>query len=148
MSRSPQNRGSGAVSVRDVISGSDNAFAMLLNQAKSLARLESLLSGPDSQFGSQDEPANFQVAALHQDRLVLITPTAAWATRLRMQTQAMLHFLRASGYAQLAHIDVRVAPLAREVAKPKTPKKPSPAAKLALNLMSGMSRKIDKDRAN
>lgn len=148
MPRSPQNRGSGAVSVRDVISGSDNAFAMLLDQAKLLARLESLLSGPGSQFICQNEPANFQVAALHQDRLVLITPTAAWATRLRMQTQAMLHFLRASGYAQLAHIDVRVAPLAREVVKPKTPKKPSPAAKLALNLMSGMSRKIDKDRAN
>jgi len=148
MPRSPQNRGSGAVSVRDVISGSDNAFAMLLNQAKLLAKVESLLSGPDSPFGGQHEPANFQVAALHQDRLVLITPTAAWATRLRMQTQAMLHFLRDSGYAQLAHVDVRVAPLTREVVKPKTPKKPSPAAKLALNLMSGMSRKIDKDRAN
>ncbi len=121
---------------------------MLLDQAKSLVRLESLLSGPDSQFGRQDEPANFQVAALHQDRLVLITPTAAWATRLRMQTQAMLHFLRASGYSQLAHIDIHVAPLTREVAKPKTPKKPSQAAKLALNLMSDMSRKIDKDRAN
>ena len=148
MARAPQNRGSGAVSVRDVISGSDHAFAMLLNQAKLLARLESLLSGPGSQFGSQNELANFQVAALHQDRLVLITPTAALATRLRMQTQAMLHFLRASGYAQLAHIDVRVAPLAREIAKPKTPKKPSPAAKLALNLMSDMSKKIDKDRAS
>jgi len=148
MARSPKNRTSGVVSVRDVISGPDNAFAMLLNQAKLLARLESLLSGPDSQFFSRDEPANFQVAALHQDRLVLITPTAAWATRLRMQTQAMLHFLQASGYAQLDHIDVRVAPLAREITEPKKPKKPSPAAKLALNLMSDMSRNIDKDHAN
>jgi hypothetical protein len=141
MARSPQNRGSGPASVRDVISGSDNAFAMLLNQAKSLAKVESLLS----RFANQGESGNFQVAALQHDRLVLFTPTAAWATRLRAQTQALLHFLQASGYAQLSHIEVRVAPLARQVTNSKTPKKTSPAAKLALNLMSSMAQKIDSD---
>jgi hypothetical protein len=139
MARSPQNRGSGAASVRDVISGSDSAFAMLLNQAKLLAEVESLLAG----FAGQGELGHFQVTAMQQDRLVLITPTAAWATRLRMQTQAMLRFLRASGHAQLGHIEVLVAPIARPVATPKTPKKTSPAAELALNLMSSMVRKID-----
>jgi hypothetical protein len=139
MARSPQNRGSGAASVKDVLSGSNSAFAMLLNQAKLLAEVESLLAG----FAGQGELGNFQVAAMQHDRLVLITPTAAWATRLRMQTQAMLHFLRASGYAQLGHIEVLVAPIARQSATPKTPKKASPAAKLALNLMSNLVRKID-----
>jgi hypothetical protein len=143
MSRSPQNRG-GAASVRDVISGSDNAFAKLLNQAKVLARVESLLAG----CSSHTSVANFQVAAVQQDRLVLITPNAAWATRLRMQTQPMLHFLQASGYAQLGHIDIRVAPLTGEPATQKTQRKPSAAAKLALNLMSSMSKKIDSDRTS
>jgi hypothetical protein len=142
MARSPQNRGSAAASVRDVISGSDSAFAMLLNQAKSLAEVESVLAG----FGSQGELGNFQVAAMQHDRLVLITPTASWATRLRMQAQAMLRFLRASGYPQLGHIEVLVAPIARQVATPKTPKKTSPAAKTALNLMSSLSQKIDSNR--
>jgi len=116
---------------------------MLLNQAKLLAEVESLLSD----FMSQGELGNFQVAALQQDRLVLITPTAAWATRLRMQSQPMLRFLRTSGYAQLVHIEVLVAPLARQVATPKIPKKASPAAKFALNLMSSMSQKIDTNRS-
>lgn len=143
MARSPQNLGSGAASVRDVISGSDSAFAMLLNQAKLLAEVESLLAG----FAGPGELGHFQVAAMQQDRLVLITPTAAWATRLRMQNQAMLRFLRASGHAQLSHIDVLVAPIVRPVATPKTPKKTSPAAELALNLMSSMVRKIDSNSA-
>jgi hypothetical protein len=139
MARSPQNRGSGAASVRDVISGSDSAFAILLNKARLLAEVESLLAG----FAGQGELGHFQVAAMQQDRLVLITPTAAWATRLRMQTQAMLRFLRASGHAQLGHIEVLVAPIVSPAATPKAPKKTSPAAELALNLMSSMVRKID-----
>lgn len=143
MARSPQNRGSGAASVRDVLSGSGNAFAMLLNQAKLLAEVESVLS----RFVSQDELGKFQVAALHQDRLVLIAPTAAWATRLRMQTQPMLRFLRSSGYPQLGHIEVLVAPLAHHVTAPKTPKKLSAAAKFALDLMSRMSQKTDTNRS-
>jgi hypothetical protein len=135
MARSPQNRGCGAVSVRDVISGSDSAFAMLLNQAKSLAEVESLLAG----FAGPGELGHFQVAAMQHDRLVLVTPTAVWATRLRMLTQPMLRFLRASGYVQLVHIDVLVAPIARHVATSKT-QKTSPAARLALNLMSAWSK--------
>ncbi len=111
-----------------------------------MAKVESVLSGPGSQFGSQVELAHFQVAALQQDRLVLITPNASWATRLRMHAPSMLHFLQGSGYAQLAHIDIRVAPLSRQIDQPKIPREISPAAKNALNLMAGLFKKINNDR--
>ena len=76
---------------------------------------------------------------MRQDRLILLTPTAAWATRLRMQAGDMLQFLQASDYPHLRHIDIRVAPLCRETPVEKVPKPLSPEAKLALNLMAAIT---------
>jgi hypothetical protein len=97
--------------------------------------LESLLAD----YTGPQLAAQFQVAVMREDRLVLVTPTAAWATRLRMQAEQMLHSLQASGYEQLRHIDIRVAPLHHEPLAKKIRRQLSPAAELALKLMSRMS---------
>jgi len=80
--------------------------------------------------------AQFQVAAMRQDRLVLLTPSAAWATRLRMQAEQMLQFLQVSGFAHLRYIDIRVAALSREPDPPQRVRRTlSPTAELALKHM-------------
>ena len=131
MVRSPQFQDT-AASVGQVISDSGDTLPALLRHARSLARMESLLAD----YSGPQMAAQFQVAAMHADRLVLLTPTASWATRLRMQAEQMLHFLQASGYKQLRYIDIRVAPLHHEPVEKKVRRRLSPAAELALKLMS------------
>ena len=62
------------------------------------------------------EPAiarQVQVAALHERRLVLITPSAAVATRLRQDSQSVLEALLASGVRGIDNIQVRTAPVSK-----------------------------------
>ena len=94
--------------------------------------MELLLSG----MTGTEMAAQFQVAAIREDHLVLLTPSAAWATRLRMQAGQMLQFLQVSGFAHLRNIDIRVAPMNREPEVPQRVHRTlSPAAQQALNYM-------------
>ena len=136
---SPANRGHpdsahGPVSVGDLLADSNTTFASLLQQARRLARIESLLAT----HTGKDLAAQFQVAAQRQDRLVLLTPSATWATRLRMQSGQMLEFLHSAGFANIKYIDIRIAPLGRSA--PETPgrKHTSAAAELALDQMRSL----------
>jgi len=134
MVRSPESRNSSTL-VDDIIADADTAFAALLRQARELTRLESILSG----HCGPDLISHFQVAALSGDRLVLQTPTAAWATRLRMQAGNFLSFLQVSGYPQLRQIDIRVAPIFREPTGGHLRKPLSPEAKIALTHMAALT---------
>jgi len=135
MVRSPQFQDA-ATSIDQVISDSDNTLAALLRHAASLAKMESLLAG----YAGPDMAEHFRVAAVRGDRLVLQTPTASWATRLRMQHEQILRLLKASGYKHLRHIDIRVAPLQGDRPfEKKIRRQLSPAAKLALEQMSRLS---------
>jgi hypothetical protein len=58
-----------------------------------------------------------------------------------MQATEMLSFLQSSGYEHLRHIDIRVAPLSREPVETPVRKPLSPAAELALGLMTQLSGK-------
>jgi hypothetical protein len=126
----------GAASVGEVISDSSDTLAALFRHAKSLTRVESLLAS----YISPELADQFQVAAMRRDRLVLQASAACWATRLRMQAEQLLQFLRASGYDHLRHIDIRVAPLQRQAMQGPVRRRISPAAQLALSLMSRLSR--------
>lgn len=128
MVQSPESRHPGA-HVDEVIANADAALAALFQQANLLARAESILAG----HCEPELAAQFQVAAMRQDRLVLLSPTAAWATRLRMQTGHMLLVLQAAGFPQLRHIDIRVAPLCRAAPEEKVRQPLSAAALLALS---------------
>jgi len=134
MVRSPQYRGN-ISSVGKVISDSGNSLSTLYRQAKALTRVESLLTrNTDPVLANQ-----FQVAAMRQDRLILVTSSATWATRLRMQSGQMLSILHQSGYKHIRHIDLRVAPIHQDPQETRTRRQKSPAAKIALDLMSQLS---------
>ena len=79
--------------------------------------------------------ANFQVAASSNKRLVLIAPTASWATLLRMQVPNLLGSLHQAGYTEFESINVRVAPLVEQTVEIKKKRSLSPAAKQALDAM-------------
>ena len=84
-----------------------SSLSNLLERAAYLMQLESLLTG----LLDPDLAAQFQVAAARKNRLILISPSASWATRLRMQAPRLISSLHAAGVRQIEHIDIRVAPL-------------------------------------
>ena len=139
MVQSPENRGNsdttyGPASVGKILADPNTTFSTLLQQARSLACMESLLAN----HTGKELAAQFQVAAQRQDRLVLLAPSATWATRLRMQSGQMLEFLHSAGFANIKYIDIRIAPLGRSA--PETPgrKHTSAAAELALDQMRSL----------
>ena len=117
--------------VSDVITDHGTSLGKVLKRGSLLMQLQHLLSG------SLDPAlaAHFQVAAARDQRLVLITPSASWATLLRMQASNLIETLHQAGYTEIRSIDVRVAPLA-EPPKQERKKRPlSPAAQQALDAM-------------
>jgi len=113
--------------VGDLIADPGSNVGAFYNHARVLAGLDSLLSG----FLSPDLASRFQVANLRQDRLILITPSASLATRLRLQTSEILNLLHASGFCQVHNLDVHVAPLQKPQSEPKIRRQTSSAAQQA-----------------
>lgn len=123
--------------IQDLLPGADHPLGALCRHAERLAQIEALLAG----IAGPDTAARFQVANVRQDRLILVTPTAAWATRLRLSAPQMIEALQASGHAYLRHIDIRVAPLHRESGEHKRRRPLSPAARQALEQMRRLTRR-------
>jgi hypothetical protein len=139
MSRIPQSVKT-AHSVGHVLSNSDASLGKLLRHARHLARLEDLLR-------TLIEPEladRFQVAAARENRLLLITPTAAWATRIRMMAPQLIESLRSSGAQGIEFIDIRVAPLSLEPVVSRIRRPLTPAAAQALEHMAQLG-SWDKD---
>jgi len=118
----------------------DSRLSNLLQRAAYLMQLESLLSG----LVEPDLAAQFQVSAARKNRLILISPTASWATRLRMQAPQIISSLHAAGVTEIEHIDIRVAPLVRQTAESRSSRPLSSAAKQALEHMAHL-KGSDKD---
>ena len=118
--------------VREVLDESGSGLENLLKYASQLERLENLLRG----LVGADLADHFQVAAVRKNRLVLITPTASWATRFRMHASHIVDSLHNAGVSTIEHIDIRVAPLVEQQQKNRTPRALSPAAEQALNHMA------------
>ena len=118
--------------IREVLGNSESGLGDLLKYAGELERLENLLRG----LVDADLANRFQVAAVRKNRLVLITPTASWATRLRMHASHIVGSLHNAGVTTIDHIDLRVAPLVEQQQNSKTPRALSPAAKQALDRMA------------
>lgn len=118
--------------VAEVLNDPDSSLSNLLDRASYLMQLEALLTG----LLDSDLAAQFQVAAARKNRLILISPNASWATRLRMQAPRLISSLHAAGARQIEHIDIRVAPLARQAVGTRSKKPLSTAAKQALGHMA------------
>lgn len=135
MSQSPHSRGTPS-RVGELISDSGNNskknLGAFYDHARVLAQLDSLLSG----FKSPDLATRFQVANLRQDHLILITPSASLATRLKLQVPEMLKFLHASGIHHVHDIEIRVAPLQKPLTEPKMRRESSAAALQAADLIN------------
>ena len=131
MTRLPQS-GKTTQRVAEVLNDPDSSLSNLLERASYLMQLETLLTG----LLEADLAAQFQVAAVRKNRLILISPSASWATRLRMQAPRLISSLHAAGARQIEHIDIRVAPLARQPVGKRSKKPLSAAAKQALGHMA------------
>jgi hypothetical protein len=79
--------------------------------------------------------AQFQVANVRENRMILISPSASWATRLRMQAPRLVKSLQQAGYSEIEHIDIRVAPLVERPVDVRQRKPLSQAAIQAFELM-------------
>jgi len=110
----------------------ESRLGNLLQRAAYLIKLESLLSS----LADPDLVPHFQVAAARKNRLILISPTAAWATRLRMQAPQIISSLHTAGVTEIEHIDIRVAPLVLQATESRSKRPLSAAAKQALENMA------------
>lgn len=118
--------------IREVLNNPESSLGNLLQRAGQIEQLENLLKG----LVDPNLATRFQVAAVRKNRLILITPNASWATRLRMQAPGIINSLNGAGVTGIEYIDIRVAPLV-EPEKPQRKHKPlSAAARQALDLMS------------
>mgnify|MGYP001545775988 CR=1 FL=1 len=131
MARNPQS-GKKVFRVSEVITDHGASLGKLLQRANLLIRIEHLIA-------KNLEPAmaeQFQVGTIRENRLILISPSASWATKLRMEAPGILRSLHSGGYTQIEHIDIRVAPLAEQPETPRKRKTLSPAAQQALAQMA------------
>jgi hypothetical protein len=140
MARFPQSDKS-PVALADILLGRGKAPASslggILQHAGYLAQLQQLLEGAL-------EPAlsgHFQVANARQNRLILLAPSAVWATRLRMQAAGILEALQRSGHPEFDEVEVRVAPLTTQQPVERGSKPLSPAAEQALGQMARLRAK-------
>ena len=106
------------------------------DHARELARLDSLLSG----FFNPELASRFQVANLRQDLLILITPSASLATRLKLQVPEMLEFLHKAGIHQVREVEIRVSPLQKPSTEPKSRREISTAARQAAEFINQLTR--------
>ena len=139
MSRYPQSKKS-TFQVREVFNTSESGLNNLLRTAGQIERLQSLLHG----LVDPDLASQFQVAAVRKNRLILITPTASWATRLRMQAPQIIGSLHQAGVSSVEHIDIRVAPLVEQKREQRKPRALSAAAKQALQYMAQLENDDEK----
>jgi hypothetical protein len=143
MARHPQSDKT-AFGVPELLSDSGSSLGSMLRHARLLRRLQARLA----EFLDPELAAHFQVANIRQNRLVLIAPSAAWVTRLRMQAPEALRSLQQAGYPEIESIDVRVAPLA-EIRSDSRRRRPlTPAARRALDQMERLTAADDEDPDN
>ena len=131
MARHPQT-GKKTFRVSEVITDHGTSLGILLRRASMLMQIEHLLAG----FLEPGLAAHFQVGTIRENRLILISPSASWATTLKMQAPQLIKSLHRAGYTEIEHIDIRVAPLVEQRESPRKRRALSPAAQQALDLMS------------
>jgi len=131
MTRNPQS-GTKIFRISEVFTDRGSSLGSLLQRANVLIRIEHLLAG----FLEPGLAAHFQVATIRENRLILISPSASWATTLRMQAAQLIKSLHRAGYTEIEHIDIRVAPLVEQRESPRKRRALSPAARQALDLMA------------
>jgi len=135
MTRNPQS-GTKIFRISEVFTDRGSSLGILLQRANVLIRIEHLLAG----FLEPGLAAHFQVGTIRENRLILISPSASWATALRMQAAQLIKSLNRAGYTEIEHIDIRVAPLIEQRKSTRKRRALSPAAQQALDLMAQLNK--------
>jgi len=78
----------------------------LLRRASLLAQLQNRLAGALH----PDLAANMRVANVRDGRLVVLSPSPAWASRLRMHSRQLLDLVHDAGLTSVDRVEVRVVP--------------------------------------
>ena len=99
----------GGKPVSEMLKSRSSKLGQLLKHARKLEYLDQKLAA----ILESDISGRVRVAALHEQRLVLITPSSALATRLRLDSEGLLKALHASGVKGISQIQVRTAPLSK-----------------------------------
>jgi len=131
MARKPQS-GKKTFRVSEVITDHGSSLGILLRRASMLMQIEHVLA----ENMDPDLAAHFQVGAIRENRLILISPSASRATMLRMHAPQLIQSLQSAGYSEIEHIDIRVAPLVEQHRGSRKRRTLSPAAQHALDLMA------------
>jgi len=131
MARHPQSDQE-AVRTSEVLPGPSSSLGKTLQHVRLLQRVQRILS-VSLEPSLRDQ---FQVANIRQNRLILLAPSSAWATRLRMESANLIHAMREAGFAELCSVEVRVAPRVEQPASVRTGKSLSLAAEQALGSMA------------
>jgi hypothetical protein len=100
----------GAREVSEVLGSQSKGLGDLIKRAKYLQYLDQKLSG----LLDQEMCPFVQVAAVHENCLVLVTSSAALATRLKLDSDSLLKSLHAVGVNGLSQVKIRIAPISRE----------------------------------
>ena len=101
----------------------------LLQQARLYQKLDRQLKAElDSHMAR-----HCQVACVRSGRLLVLTPTPVWRTRLMLLSSGLLSRLRNKGHPGLTGIDIKVSPLLSHEEIEKRPRTLSPAAKESLS---------------
>jgi len=135
MTRNPQSC-TKIFRISEVFSDRGSSLGSLLQRANVLIRIEHLLAG----FLEPGLAAHFQVGTIRENRLILISPSASWATALRMQAAQLIKSLHRAGYSEIEHIDIRVAPLVEQREITRKRRALSPAARQAFDLMAQLNK--------
>ena len=116
MGRDHSRRRRRARQVGDVLKSESPGVAKLMKKARQVQFLDQKLSA----LLDPGMKENVQVAALHGQCLVLVTPSAALATRLRMDADSLMASLHRAGVAGVSELKVRTAPLPNPKAATRT----------------------------
>ena len=105
----PKSSKQGAKQVHEVLASQNKGLANLLKHAKTLQFIDQKLAG----LLDADMSPYVQVATVRDHCLILVTSSAALATRLKMDSDSLLRSLHASGVNGISQIKVRTAPISR-----------------------------------
>lgn len=125
----PDSRRTKARTTEQIAAQEGGALLGLLQQARLYQKLDRQLKA------ELDAPmaGHCQVACVRGGRLLVLTPTPVWRTRLMLLSSGLLSRLRNSGHPGLIGIDVKVSPLLPRDEPRKEPRTLSPAAKTSLS---------------
>ncbi|MFT5139164.1 MAG: hypothetical protein ACI9H8_000771 [Lysobacterales bacterium] len=128
MRKNPKSSMQGAKQVYEVLNSQNRGLADLFKHAKTIQFLDQKLAG----LLDAEMSPYVQVATVRDHCLVLVTSSAALATRLKMDSDILLKSLYAAGVKGISQIKVRIAPINRTKVETRNKRELPDIAKLSL----------------